>query len=327
MTAGPEEISIAVARLRAGGVVAFPTETVYGLGADALREEAIARVFALKGRPSTNPLIVHVCDEEMARTHAASWPERARRLAARFWPGPLTIIVDRGRLIPPVVTAGGATVGMRCPAHPLALALIETFGGPLVGPSANRSGGLSPTSAAHVAAAFSADDVYVLDGGVCQAGIESTVVWVAAGPVRVLRPGVIGAEAIELELGEPVETVTASAEDREVVLSPGMHERHYAPATPCMLADAADMASVGDMDVVVGFVSPKRTCRFFVAMPNAARAYAARLYAALHEADAAGGARIVIERPPAVGATAEETAIWRAVGDRLRRACAAEGRA
>lgn len=317
MSAGPEEIALAVARLRAGGLVAFPTETVYGLGADALREEAIARVFTIKGRPAHNPLIVHVSDEPMARSLAASWPREASELAAAFWPGPLTIVVPKGRQIPDAVTAGGPTVGLRCPAHHITLALLDAFGGPLVGPSANPSGQVSPTTAEHVRASFSEDQVYVLDGGPCRGGIESTVVWLAEPAPRILRPGLIGAEEIGKVLGQPVAKPSAAPTSGPLE-APGQLLIHYAPVAPAVLVDRSDLpkalATPGPHVVLALSPIGPQAGALVIAMPADAAAYAARLYSALREADGLRPARIVIERPPAQGP------IWTAIIDRLSRA-------
>ncbi len=240
-----DQISRAAARLRAGGVVAFPTETVYGLGADALREEAVARVFALKGRPPTNPLIVHVLDEAMARSVCSRWPAGAARLARAHWPGPLTIVVPRAEHVPRVVTSGGETVAVRCPDHPVALALLEAFGGALVGPSANRSGMVSPTTADHVRESFGEDDALTLDGGACRVGIESTVVSLAGARPVVLRPGAISPEMLALALGEDVVAGAlrepgARADPGAPLASPGMLPSHYAPRAPALLATRDD---------------------------------------------------------------------------------------
>ncbi|MEX2218369.1 MAG: L-threonylcarbamoyladenylate synthase [Phycisphaerales bacterium] len=320
--AGPEEIARAVAILRAGGVVAFPTETVYGLGADALNGGAVARVFALKGRPAGNPLIVHVTGEEMAGRVAAAWPHEAAKLARAFWPGPLTIVLPASRAVPKAVTAGGPTVAVRCPDHLVTLSLLEAFGGPLVGPSANPSGRVSPTTAAHVREVFSGADVFVLEGGPCRGGIESTVVSLVsvrggAGSARVLRPGLIGAEELSIVLGHPVEEGSAAAEAGPAP-SPGMQEVHYAPAARAVVFEAGDLgrvlASAPRVEVLTHsglIVAAPHTA---IGLPSEANAYAARLYAALREADALKPDLIAIERPPAEGAQ------WAAVADRLARA-------
>lgn len=195
---GPEQIAQGVRVLRAGGVVAFPTETVYGLGADALSEQPVARVFELKQRPATTPVSIHVCDERMARAVSAEWPDTAERLARAFWPGPLTLVLPVAEGVPAIVTAGGPTVGVRCPDHPITLALIAAFG-PIVGTSANRSGEPSPTDAERVRAVF--PDVFVLDGGPSREGADSTVLSLVGEP-RVLRPGPVTGEQIREMVGD-----------------------------------------------------------------------------------------------------------------------------
>ncbi len=327
MSAGPEQIAEAVRRLKDGGLVAFPTETVYGLGADALDAAAVERVYELKGRPSGNPLIVHVSGPEMAREVAGVWPASAQRLAEAFWPGPLSIVLPRAERLPERVTGGGGTVAVRCPDHPLTLALIEAFGGPLVGPSANRSGLLSPTDAAHVRASFSEDEVFILDGGPCPRGIESTVLRLEGdgfGEATVLRPGVVGAEAIASVLEGPVRNADAGSDEiHSVAESPGLMGRHYAPRARAVLVDREELelAEVGEAIVAIDFDEAPEGV-FVVAMPANASAYAARLYAAMREADEAGPSRILIERPPLRGPDASSEAVWRAVHDRLRRATA-----
>lgn len=324
MPPGPEQIALCVARLRAGGVVAFPTETVYGLGASALDAEAVARVFAAKGRPAGNPLIVHVSGVEMARSLAAQWPARADLLARAFWPGPLTIVVPRGERVPPVVAGGGSTVALRCPDHPLTLALIEAFGGPIVGPSANLSGRISPTTPAHVRVSFPDESrVLVLEGGACRGGIESTVVAVdGAEPVRVLRKGLIAPDRIAAVLEQPVEVVSdegvAHASGSGPAASPGLIGPHYQPRTPARLADRKAIERASAEEVVLS-LGPAATAARVIAMPTDAAGYAARLYAALHEADEARGTCVLVERPEIVGRDAD---LWRAIMDRLSRACA-----
>ncbi len=325
MNAGPEEIAAAVARLRAGEVVAFPTETVYGLGADAFNAPAVARVFALKGRPPNNPLIVHVAGEEMARRVAApgAWSKDAATLARAFWPGPLTIVVAASPDLPSLVTAGGPTVGVRAPDHHVTLALIEGFGGPVVGPSANPSGRVSPTTGAHVRASFGERDVMVLDGGPCRGGIESTVVSLAEPAARVLRPGLVAAEEIGRVLGRRVEAaLDRIAAPDTAAPSPGMQERHYAPRTPAMLfaPDQWPRVLTERRAAVVSArdLAPPRP-HVLIRMPADAGAYAARLYAALREADELGADLIAIERP------ADSGALWDAIRDRLSRVAGRAG--
>jgi L-threonylcarbamoyladenylate synthase len=321
MTAGPEEIALAVARLRSGGLVAFPTETVYGLGADALNPAAIARVFALKGRPAVNPLIVHVPDEAAARGLAATWPAAARTLTQAFWPGPLTIVVPKSPKIADSVTAGGPTVALRAPAHHLTLALLEAFGGPLVGPSANPSGRVSPTRAEHVRASFTEDEVQVLDGGPCRGGIESTVITLAEPTPRILRPGLISAEQISAAIRAPViDAAPPAAPSVGPLPAPGQLPVHYAPAAPAVLVETADLpaalSATGPMALLALSPRPAAAGIHLIPMPTEPAAYASRLYAALREADDLHPALIIIERPPTQGP------IWAAITDRLARATA-----
>lgn len=325
---GPEkdDIRAAAERLTAGGAVAFPTETVYGLGADAMNAGAIARVFALKGRPTSNPLIVHALDEAMARSVAADWPGDASRLARAFWPGPLTLVLPKAGALPGAVAGGGPTVAVRCPDHPVALTLIEAFGGPIVGPSANVSGAVSPTRAEHVRRVWPEADVLVLDGGPCRAGLESTVLSLGDRdhPPEILRPGVIGLD----EIGRALERAVAppAPDHGSARGSPGRAGPHYRPRTPAVLVDSLDdldrvlgegpCVVLGPPGVPVAAGPPHQT----IPMPTGAGAYAAELYAALREADAMGAATIAVVRPPERGESAEETAVWAAVRERLGRA-------
>ncbi len=328
-------IALAARTLRSGGVVAFPTETVYGLGADALNPAAVARVFALKGRPSINPLIVHVTGREMALTVAQEWPPWAETLARAFWPGPLTLVLPRAGRVPEAVTAGGPTVAVRCPDHPTALALLFEFGGPLVGPSANPSGRVSPTRAAHVRDAFSADDVMVLDGGACSAGIESTVVRMRDGRPEILRPGVIGpwaiSRALGLDDGALAPRVSSAPSPRgggaETLASPGLLSEHYAPNTPAVRFERARWGRVVEFaagrPVAVlsmgGFSASEPA--LVIEMPADPNLYAAGLYAALREADASGAGLIAVESPPLpTGRVVGPGEVWLAIADRLRRA-------
>jgi L-threonylcarbamoyladenylate synthase len=316
-----EDIAAAAEHLRAGGVVAFPTETVYGLGADAFNERAVARVYELKGRPTRNPLIVHVSGPEMARQVVAAWPEEAEALARAFWPGPLSIILPKSAGVPDLVSAGGPTVAVRCPLHPMALALLFEFEGPLVGPSANLSGQVSPTSSEHVREAFGNTDVMILDGGRCSAGIESTVLSLAdLRTPRVLRPGLVGPEEIARVLGRSVEMGDPRSGPHDGPLaSPGLLDRHYAPRTPARLFGAAEWPGVLENPHGVTVVITHRLRdvvppHHLIAMPPTPDEYAAALYAALREADAISPAQILIERPPIDGP------VWHAIADRLRRA-------
>ncbi len=226
----PDLIARAAAVLRSGGLVAFPTETVYGLGALALDAAAVRRIFAAKGRPANNPLIVHIADPKDASQVAAEWPDAAERLARRFWPGPLTLVVPRTAGVPDATTAGGPTVAVRVPAHPVALALLRAVGAPVAAPSANRSAELSPTLAEHVLRGLTGRIDLVLDGGPTAGGIESTVLDMTTAPPRLLRPGLIGPAELEAVIG-PVGR-TGATQAGSALPSPGMLPRHYSPRTP-----------------------------------------------------------------------------------------------
>ncbi|MEL6498600.1 MAG: L-threonylcarbamoyladenylate synthase [Planctomycetota bacterium] len=314
------EIERAAEILRRGELVAFPTETVYGLGADATDAKAVARVFELKGRPSNNPLIVHAAGTEQAQSLVSQWPAAAEKLARRFWPGPLTLVLARNDIIPDIVCAKGPTVAVRCPDHPVATALLECFGGPLVGPSANRSGSVSSTTAQHVRRSLG-DGVHILDGGPCERGIESTVVRVEGGTATILRPGVITqqqiAEVTDVESYEPV----YADESASPLPSPGSLRRHYAPVTPARLFDASqrravlDRLETGEKLVVISH-GIEIDHPAVIRMPFDAESYARELYAAMHRADDAGAEAILIELPNAEGQ------VWSAIRDRLRRAAA-----
>ncbi len=315
------QIEAAADQLLGGGVAAFATETVYGLGAVATDAGAVEKVFSLKGRPAENPLIVHVADEAMARAVAGHWPEVAGVLARALWPGPLSIVVGKGEAIPSIVTGGGPTVCVRCPDHPVALALIEAVGAGLVGPSANRSGGVSPTTAKHVREAF--PEVLVLDGGPCRVGIESTVVRVTEGGLEILRPGVIGADELERATGVAVAEPKYEHECCSGPLaSPGLLSRHYAPRTPTSVVSSVDGLDLCDAAVLAqGPVDLIEDAGGVIEMPGDARGYAAALYDALRRADAMGLRRIIVVEPAGPG----KRAVWEAIADRLGRACADDG--
>ena len=288
-------IEYAAGLIRAGRLVAFPTETVYGLGANALDPAAVARIFAAKGRPQTSPLIVHVDSIEMARSLASEWSNAADMLARRYWPGPLTLVVPKRPGVPDIVTAGLPTVGLRMPAHPLALELIRAAGVPIAAPSANRFTELSPTAAAHIPESL-AD--YTLDGGPARVGIESTVLSLVDAPT-LLRPGVIPITELEALIG-PIAAAGDPAEGAHA--SPGMHAHHYRPATPLYL-DTTPREGNG---VIL---------RIGREMPADPQAYAAVLYETLHRLDAQGLDWIALEPPP-------DTPEWAGILDRLRRAAA-----
>jgi L-threonylcarbamoyladenylate synthase len=321
LPADADAISRAAAVLRGGGLVAFPTETVYGLGANALDAAAVARIFAAKGRPSNNPLIVHVADAADVARVAASWPDAAARLAERFWPGPLTLVLPKRPDLPDAVTAGGVTVAVRVPAHPVARALIRAAGVPVAAPSANRSGYISPTQAEHVLRGLNGRIDMVLDAGPVPGGIESTVLDLTADPPRLLRPGLVSPAEIEAVIGPIVRPVAKEPPAEGALPSPGMLARHYAPRTPLELAEDGGEARVEELrraGLRVGWLtSAEREVPGVVvaALPDDPEGYAAGLYAALHALDGAGLDRIVAASLP-------ESEEWLAVRDRLRRAAA-----
>lgn len=310
-------IAKAVELLRAGQVVALPTETVYGLGADALNPAAVARIFALKGRPAEHPLIVHLPPDEPLENWAAAVPPAARALARAFWPGPLTMILRRAPRVPKAVTGGQDTVALRVPDHPLALALLRAFGSGIAAPSANRFGHISPTTAAHVRDEFGAAVPLILDGGPCRVGLESTIVDLSRGAPVVLRPGAIGAADIDRVIGSTADGATAAGPAPRVS---GLLARHYAPRTPAELVDGrllperlAELAALGQ---TVGVLAFGRTVGHnCIALADDPAGYGRGLYAALRELDGRGFSRLLIEAPP-------QDESWRAVNDRLRRAVA-----
>lgn len=317
----PNEKAIARAAevLREGRLVAFPTETVYGLGANALDHTAVDRIYAAKERPTYNPLIVHVADIAGAQKVASEWPEAADKLAALFWPGPLTMVLPKRDEIPDGVTAGLGSVAVRIPAHPVALALIRTAGLPVAAPSANRSMMLSPTTADHVVKSLGEAVDVILDGGPTSVGIESTVVDLTSGTPRILRPGMITAEELEKVVG-PLETIEHVKERRPVPrLSPGMLDRHYSPDATLVLVDAANVESTVEAaranGNIVGalVITAPSPIGMVTRLPDSAVAYAARLYESLHHFDDAGCDIIVVERVP-------DGADWAGVRDRLERA-------
>ncbi|CAG0987183.1 Threonylcarbamoyl-AMP synthase [Rhodocyclaceae bacterium] len=317
------EIDRAVALLRTGELVAFPTETVYGLGADAANPAAVAKIFAAKGRPADHPLIVHLPGHDHIDRWARDVPAAAYELAEAFWPGPLTLILKRAPGVPDAVTGGQDTVGLRVPGHPLALELLRAFDGGVAAPSANRFGRISPTTAQHVREELGAAVALVLDGGPCRVGIESTILDLSRGRPVILRPGMIGAEALASVLGE----MPASGAGEAAPRVSGSLDAHYAPTTPLAvvppdvvifavreaLARGERIAVLAPMDGP--FEHERIHWRRAPADPDA---FARDLYAALRELDTMGFARIVVQKPPA-------TAGWQAIHDRLRRAAAGAG--
>ncbi|MCX7718377.1 MAG: L-threonylcarbamoyladenylate synthase [Candidatus Sumerlaeaceae bacterium] len=309
-------ISEAAAALRAGCLVAFPTETVYGLGANALDPVAVARIFAAKGRPATNPLIVHVTGPAQALELAAVWPPEAVLLAQRFWPGPLSLVLPRTGRVCDAVTGGGPTVALRMPAHPVALALLEAAGVPAAAPSANRSTRLSPTTAQHVARQLGGQIDIILDAGPCAGGIESTVLDLTTLPPRVLRPGLITAAEISAVIAMPVESGGHMPRRRgQPAKSPGQMARHYAPLTRLVLTppDQLTAPACGRAAYVLLSTEEPAGAVETIRLPSDPRRYAARLYATLHHLDELGLDVIVVEMPP-------DTPDWAAVRDRLMRA-------
>jgi len=318
------EVAEAVARLRAGELVAFPTETVYGLGADAANPAALAKIFAAKGRPADHPLIVHL----PSPAHLARWarevPAEAERLAAAFWPGPLTLILKRRPEVSDAVTGGQDTVGLRVPNHPLALELLTAFDGGIAAPSANRFGRISPTSADHVREELGDRVPLVLDGGPCPIGIESTILDLSRGVPVVLRPGAVGATDIARVLGRAPETTVPQAETPRVS---GSLEAHYAPSTPLALVSSDGLlfalrnALVAGEKVAVLAPTAQAITHELVTWkqaPAEPAGFAHDLYASLRELDALGCVCILVQQPPAGEA-------WLAVNDRLRRAAAGAG--
>ena len=329
----PVQIGEAAAVIRSGGLVAFPTETVYGLGANALDPEAIERIFAAKGRPAYNPLIAHAADADAARELSTDWSPAAGRLAEAFWPGPLTLVVPRRPDIPARLTAGLPTVALRVPRHPVALALLEAAGVPIAAPSANPFTRVSPTLASHVVKGLGSRVDMVLDAGPAQLGIESTVVDVSGEQPILLRPGTIPASALEEAVGMPL-TAPGRMAGNMPRPGPGMVDRHYSPRARLILlagdgdADLPDLlrregaagrkagalllAGVGASDIPATEVSGGPSAHI-VRLPNDPYGYARELYAALHTLDDAGCDAIFVQPIPTEGA-------WAGVGDRLRRA-------
>jgi len=289
--------------LREGGLVVFPTETVYGLGANALDAGAVRKIYALKGRPATSPLIVHVASIEQARELAAEWLPEAERLARQYWPGPLTMVVPKKSVIPGEVTAGLPTVGLRMPRHPVALELLHAAGAPIAAPSANRFTQLSPTTAEHVRAAFGAETPFLLDGGPCEVGLESTVIAVTREGLEVLRPGMAHVS--------DATAAYASGDEDAGQRSPGQQRKHYSPKTRVVLVSRGHLPKNGSgaylwLDYNAVAAGRQR-------MPAKPEVYAAELYSTLHKLDGQGFDWIAVELPP-------DLPEWEAIRDRLVRA-------
>lgn len=337
----PASLTRAVARLKAGELVAFPTETVYGLGADARNPAAVRRIFALKGRPSSHPLIVHLGSGAQLEEWSAQPSREAFMLAEAFWPGPLTLVLRRSSSVPDAVTGGQETVALRVPAHPVASALLTGFGSGVAAPSANRFGHVSPTTAAHVATEFPATGLLILDGGQCQVGLESTIVDLSQADAnsapRLLRPGGVTLAAIEEVLGRSLQLPAGAQENerassgraaaeitsgsglRQAPRVPGTHASHYAPTAPCRLAASSELESVANLTVGSAVLArrpePVGFTGRWIQLPNEPIGYARELYAALRDLDAAAPQQILVEAAPGGDA-------WLAVRDRLARATA-----
>jgi L-threonylcarbamoyladenylate synthase len=316
--------------LRDGDVVALPTETVYGLAANALDEKAAAKIFQIKGRPANNPIIVHVAGIAMAKRCVTAWPNLAEQLARAFWPGPLTLVLPRAPEISNVVTAGGTTVGVRWPGHPFIQAVIRECGFPLAAPSANLSSRVSPTNAGHVREQLGGKISLIVDGGQSQVGIESTVLDLTVSPPRVLRPGMIHVESLLAALGNGgwrMADCGGEAKPDPVLRSPGLLNKHYSPKARLLIlnwCNDADLCSqlstlnpqLADCHIIAHTHIPaaENFARVSV-IPHDAEAFARAIYAELHHCDAAGAELIVVEKPP-------ESPEWAGIADRLQRAAA-----
>lgn len=319
--ADSQSVGLAAQWMRQGFLAAFPTETVYGLGASTFDEPALARIYRLKGRPGDNPLIAHLrglADLDLVADPTPAQRALLERLASAFWPGPLTIVVPKRAAVPLAASGGRDTIAVRVPAHPVAMALLEAFGGPISAPSANRSGHVSPTSAAHVLSDFREEpQLLVVDGGPSRVGVESTVLDLTSSPPRILRPGSVTESQIAALIG-PVEASPV----REQSSSPGTAARHYSPRTPARMLPAARIPAAIREErppcVVLAITPidvPAPHAR--LAMPSDAERYASRLYSVLREVDDAGFGTIIVERPLAIDG------LWAAILDRLERATAA----
>lgn len=316
----PATLEPAARVLRDGGLVAFPTETVYGLGAHALAPDAVARIYKAKGRPGYNPLIVHVADADAARRLTSAWPDAAAKLADAFWPGPLTLVLPKDDRVPDAVTAGLPSVALRVPAHPVAHALLRQAGIPVAAPSANRSTEVSPTTAAHVVRGLGERVDLIVDGGPCPVGIESTVLSLAGPRPTLLRPGTISIDELRAVIGD-VALPSGDPQGGAARPSPGMMDRHYAPRATVRIIPESDRSRwiedaaragrrVGGLlraDAGGARIAP------VIRMPEDPAGYASRLYAALHELDDAGCDVILVDAVP-------PDAAWEGIRDRLRRA-------
>jgi len=318
-------VARAVELLRAGEVVALPTETVYGLAANALNPSAVGRIFKIKGRPAHNPIIVHVASADMAKRCVADWPPLAERLARAFWPGPLTLVLPRAQEIPGIVTAGGPTVGVRWPSHPFIQAVILACGFPLAAPSANPSNRVSPTTAEHVRKHLGHRIPLIVDGGQSQIGIESTVLDVSVSPPRLLRPGIIHEQTLLAVTGS---LAVGADHSPELLKSPGLLRKHYSPRARLVVSSWRDQLDLEAQ--TLRFKVPRSGIHIIAhtripagagfgrvsVIPHDAEAFARAVYAELHQCDEAGAELIVVEELP-------DTYEWRPIADRLRKAAAA----
>ena len=309
--------------LRAGEIVALPTETVYGLAANAFNGKAVAKIFQIKGRPANNPIIVHVAAVEMAKRCVNDWTGNAGKLAAAFWPGPLTLVLPRAKEIPDIVVAGGATVGVRWPGHPFIQAVIRRCDFPLAAPSANLSSRISPTNVEHVRKQLGREIPLIVDGGQSQVGIESTVLDLSVNPPQVLRPGMIHAESLAAVCGQ-VQGFGFRVQSPEL-RSPGLLKKHYSPKAKLLILNWQDEADLNSQLAALG--CRPSACHAIAHMripaaekfagvsviPHDAEAFARAIYAELHRCDEAGAELIVVEAPP-------ELPEWSGIADRLKRA-------
>jgi L-threonylcarbamoyladenylate synthase len=325
----PALFSAAVKRaaelLRAGEVVALPTETVYGLAANALEESAVSKIFQIKGRPVNNPIIVHVAGIEMAKSCVKDFPALAESFAKSFWPGPLTLVLPRAKEIPGNVTAGGATVGIRWPGHPFIQAVIRECGFPLAAPSANLSNNISPTNAEHVRKSLGGKIPLIVDGGQSQVGIESTVLDLTVAPPKILRPGMIHAESLAAVCGE-IQNSKFKIQN-SALPSPGLLEKHYSPKAKLLVLNWRDDSDLRSQLSTFNLQPPTAQVIAHAKIPSGesfagvsviphdAEAFARAIYAELHRCDEAGADLIVVETPP-------DSPEWSGIADRLRRAAA-----
>jgi L-threonylcarbamoyladenylate synthase len=317
----------AVELLRAGEVIALPTETVYGLAANALDAKAVLKIFEVKGRPANNPIIVHIAGVDMAKRCVANWPASADKLAKAFWPGPLTLVLPRAGEIPGIVTAGGATVGIRWPSHPFIQAVIRECGFPLAVPSANLSGCVSPTNAEHVRKQLGGKISLIVDGGQSQIGIESTVLDLTVWPPRILRPGMIHVESLAAVVDKIQDPKSKVQSPKSALRSPGLLKKHYAPKAKLLVLnwrDDADLRKqienrrfeIGNCCVIAHTRIPAAANFACVSViPHDAEAFARAIYAELHRCDEMGAKLVVVEAPPAL----QE---WSGIADCLQRAAA-----